>query len=120
PKTRPPRVKPNPKVPAAKPPTAKPFRHAERRCQRLRASASSAVRSSPRRFFRSAPPARTPRYRSSKISPPDSFFTVLTVACFDGFIFHPPLVRPAFGGGERPRCPGPRGCDRRPRPAGLT
>ena len=61
PKTRPPRVKPSPKVPRAKPPIATAFRHVERRCQRPSTSCSSVVSVSPRRCLRSAPPARSPR-----------------------------------------------------------
>ncbi len=61
PNTRPPSVKPRPNVPAAKAPIAAAFRAVERRCQRLSASRSSSVSSSPRRCLRSAPPARTPR-----------------------------------------------------------
>ena len=68
PNTRPPSVKPSPNVPTANPPIATALRPAESRCQRPSASCSSGVSSSPRRCLRSAPPARSPRYRSSKIS----------------------------------------------------
>ena len=61
PNTRPPSVKPSPNVPAAKAPIAAAFRAVDRRCQRVRASRSSWVSSSPRRCLRRAPPARTPR-----------------------------------------------------------
>jgi hypothetical protein len=61
PNTRPPNVKPSPNVPAAKAPIAAAFRAVDRRCQRVRASRSSWVSSSPRRCLRRAPPARTPR-----------------------------------------------------------
>src|SRR5215471_15525194 len=61
PNTRPPSVKPSPNVPAAKAPIAAALRAVDRRCQRLSASCSSWVSSSPRRCLRSAPPARIPR-----------------------------------------------------------
>src|SRR5262249_10467598 len=68
PNTKPPRVKPRPKVPTEQPPIATALRHADSRCQWPSASRSPSGTGSPRRCLRSAPPARSPRYRSSKIS----------------------------------------------------
>ena len=61
PNTRPPRVKPRPNVPIAKAPIVAALRAPESDSQRPSASSSSVVSGSPRRFLRSAPPARRPR-----------------------------------------------------------
>ena len=54
-------VNPRPNVPRAKVASVTDLRTRDKRCQRPSASSSSLVNGSPRRFFRSAPPARSPR-----------------------------------------------------------